>query len=235
MKYIAAIILFFIVNNVCINSQSYIFSYSPNKEILNIGLHFYSDSTYMMMFDCRYPKTDYITISPISMGLVFEYDNNFILIDTLSRAEIKLKRSIENNNDLIIEKGFAWMRGEKFLLVEENIEKSSALEDYIPNKYEILSKENEIKTANPSNNDLLSGWYLFNNDFKIRICDDFTYLIFRYDFEFSKGYWSRESNILWLFDTTICSKYKMYINNDKSLTSLFIPGDFLMRNFKFQE
>lgn len=236
MKHLFILAFIIILNNMYVNSQNYVFSHNSKIKALDINLDFYADSTFMISSYYKEPDTDYATISPFFIGSFSVSKNSYILKDTLTRSEIKLSRcEINGSENLVVEKGFGWMKNKIFYLISKDVDKPRFLENYLPNQCEILFTENEIKNAKPKYNKLLHGLYLFNDDFKIIIGKDNTYVLYRYNFEFSKGSWSRNGNYLWLFDTIIKSKYKMYINNDESLTSFFIPGDFLMRNFKYDK
>ena len=81
---------------------------------------------------------------------------------------------------------------------------------------------------------MIYGTYYFNKHFQITIGENKKYKIFRYNFVFSEGVWDRKENVLLLYDKDVDGPFSMFINNDSSLTSIVIPGDYLMREFKIE-
>lgn len=234
MKNISFIITctFLILINPISSAQNYGFI-SAKKENYSIELNFHTDSTYTLISTHHLPKSTVSMITILSMGTFSYAKEKYMLSEKINNYKIALSLA---NDTLRVKNGFGWMKDGYFVL--ESIVPDNSFVDFansMPKKEDISVLSKELDRKQEKNSPLIYGTYSSDEFFKIRIDNNRTYSIYRYNFIFSKGNWERKENILLLYDKNVNGPFSLFIKNDSSLISIVIPADYMMRKFTLED
>ena len=147
----------------------------------------------------------------LSFGLIDTDDNHFILNDVMTNSTIVLRK---NDSDLIVDKGFLFMKEKSFVYEDEYKSKEK-------NRKRYLSKLSMDKIP------LQLGDY-YNQHLHVCLDKGFNYQIYflieRYAAKIAEGKWEKTGNKLLLHDTSLECDFVYLIESDY-LYPIYAPND----------
>ena len=203
-----------------------IYTYTTDdiNEKTSCSITFFNEKCYYIEF-YRIMSDDVREINMFSFGYFKLNNNELSLIDAVNNYKIQLE--VLNEKQIKITKFFSFLE-DKMLIYKE--EENGCKSEYYKNFYfEKTKTEYSLqKEINKYNLDdkcyiLYDGIYSFANQrYKLKIDKDSSYVFSHEDIVISEGTWTRQSNILSLYDLSLQHSFYVFIE-EEGLNCKFLP------------
>lgn len=222
------IILFFIVFLFVINAlQAKIegtYVIEDVNETTSCYVTFFDEKYYYIEF-YRIVSDDLIETTMFSFGCFSLNKNELSLMDVVNNYKIQL--DLLSEKEIRVNKGFSFLKNKTFIYDSEidTIDLKHYYDFYFEKTKTEYSLQKEINKYNLDDKCyiLYDGIYSFANQrYKLKIDKEGSYVFSHEDIEISEGTWTRQSNILSLYDLSLQHSFYVFIEED-GLNCKFLP------------
>ena len=200
-----------------------------------INLSLYSSNDYCLSIDYWF-SDDILDGVYLSYGKYDVKSGKIYLKDTLNGFSMIL--IIKSKDELFFEKSLCFLTGKTLRYfginvdqneVEQIINEKSLSKNKIEKKKEDFLKKKMLI-------DVYKGKYLsVERQFKLELYENCEYSYFYQPFKISYGTWKKTGNVIELNDSILNHSFYFLIQNDSTLISNFVPGNYWGNTFKLKE